>query len=164
MRVSFLRFFLVGLIDLILYMLSIYSVIYFFYTTISSLKKGSIIINRAEESARLIKIFLFLFPQINIYNTSNLLIFAYDYRSFKYKYLIEEKLKGITYLECTIFFITEIIFYSLTALFIQSYKNSGLSFCQFLKSFFTKVSRNIDLRQQPLIDGQEDQAGNELDY
>ena len=120
--------------------------------------------NRAEGSARLIKIFLFLFPQINIYNTSNLLIFAYDYRSFKYKYLIEEKLKGITYLECTIFFITEIIFYSLTALFIQSYKNSGLSFCQFLKSFFTKVSRNIDLRQQPLIDGQEDQAGNELDY
>ena len=161
-------------------MLSIYSVIYFFYTTISSLKKGSIIIkiynfvstilgfvislpfNRAEESAKLIKIFLFLFPQINIYNTSNLLIFAYDYRSFKYKYLIEEKLKGITYLECTIFFIAEIIFYSLTALFIQSYKNSGLSFCQYLKSFFTKVSRNIDLRQQPLIDDQEDQPENEL--
>ena len=112
----------------------------------------------------MINIILFLFPQINIYNTSNLFILVNEGgSSFKYRYLIEKKLKGITYLECTIFFIAEIIFYLLTALFIQSYKNSGLSFCQYLKSFFTKVSRDIDLRHQPLIDGQ-DEPENELNY
>ena len=175
---SFLDFFFIGLIDLILYMFSIYSVIYFFYTTISSLKKGSIIIkifnfvstvagcalsipNKYDDN-RILKILFFLIPQINIYNGANLLILAWD--KGRYYDLYEEELKGITYLESILFFIAEIIFYSCLALFVQSYKKSGLNFCLYLKSFFTNVSRNIDIMQQPLINGQDYEGSNILNY
>jgi len=175
---AFMHFFLFGLIDIILYAFSLYSVMYFFYTTISSLKKGSIIIKLYnfvsflvgcalsitinEQHNRTLKIILFLFPHINIYNTANLLLLAWE--DCSYLSLMNLKLKGITYFECTIFFIAEIIFYFSLALFIQSYKKSGLNFCQYLKSFFTKVSRDINLIQQPLINGQEYEGSNILKY
>ena len=176
--ISFLDFFFIGLIDLILYMFSIYSVIYFFYITISSLKKGSIIIKIfnfvssaagyglsitiGTNSNRMLKLLLFLIPQINIYNGANLLILAWD--NGKYSELFTEQLKGITYIESVLFFIAEIIFYSCLALFIQSYKKSGLNFCLYLKSFFTYVSRNVDIIQQPLINGQDYEGSNILNY
>ena len=175
---SFLDLFFIGLIDLILYMFSIYSVIYFFYTTISSLKKGSIIIKLfnfvstvagcglsityKNNPNRILKIILFLIPQINIYNGANLLILAWEDGS--YSEIIDTELKGITYFESIIFFIVEIIFYSCLALFIQSYKKSGLNFCLYLKSFFTHVSRNVDIIQQPLIHGQDYEGSNILNY
>ena len=132
-------------------MFSIYSVIYFFYTTISSLKKDSIIIKlfnfvstitglalsleleRIENSNRLLKIILFLIPEINIYNAANLTIIVWD--EYKYSDIFSREIKGITYFESVIFFIVEIIFYSTLLSFIQSYKNSGLTFCQYLSSF-----------------------------
>ena len=132
-------------------MFSIYSVIYFFYTTISSLKKDSIIIKlfnfvstitglalsleleRIENSNRLLKIILFLIPEINIYNAANLTIIVWD--EYKYSDIFSREIKGITYFESVIFFIVEIIFYSALLSFIQSYKNSGLTFCQYLSSF-----------------------------
>jgi len=175
---SFLNFFLIGLIDLILYMFSIYSVIYFFYTTISSLKKGSIIIKLynfvssavgcalsisfKNNPNRMLKLILFLIPQINIYNGANLLMLAWDGGS--YSEVFHTELKGITFFESVLFFIAEIIFYSSIALFVQSYKKSGLNFCLYLKSCFTQVSRNIDVIQQPLINGQDNEVSNILKY
>ena len=75
--------------------------------------------------------------------------------------LIIKELKGITYLECIIFFIVEIIFYSTLSLFIQCYKNSGLTFCKYLGSLCHKVSR-INYIHQPLI--QEYEQSNILNY
>ena len=54
-------------------------------------------------------------------------------------------------------YIVDILFYFLLYSFIQSYKDSGLPFCSYLKSFFTKVSRNvinINL-QQPINNAEE---------
>ena len=164
--IVFTNFFLFGLIGLILYMFSIFSVIYFLSTSISSLKKGSIIIKIYcsvssvvgcalsitinNNPSRITKILLFLFPQINIYNTTSLMFLSRG--NGNYKDMIYTQLKGITYLESTIFYVVEIIFFTLISLFIQSYKRSGLDFCLFLKSFCTKVSRKIELENQPLID------------
>ena len=155
------------LIDLILYMLSIYSVMYFFFTIISSLKKGSTIIKvfnfastllgaalSLPKTKRAVKIIFFLIPNINIYYTTGVF---YSISDSKYKHYtnLATKIKYISYLETTIFFVVELIFYNCISLFIQSYKKSGLSFCLYLKSFFCKASRNRNYLNEQLIEGNE---------
>jgi ABC-type bacteriocin/lantibiotic exporter with double-glycine peptidase domain len=50
----------------------------------------------------------------------------------------------MSYIETFIMFFVEIIFYFLLTYIIHSYKQSGLTFCLYLKSCFTHVSRNIN--------------------
>ena len=168
---------LFGFLNLVLYFSSIYSVIFFFYTTISSIKKGSIIIkifNFVSTVAGCVLSlpgsfyefkYIFVFsPFVNIYYATSPLYRFSSRRSIDLGDLVGTPVRGMRYIETVGFFIGQIIFYSLSSLFIQSYKNSGLSFCLFLKSFFCKVSRNIkNLNEQPLI-GNENENTNILNY
>ena len=163
-------------INLVLYMLSIYSVIFFFFTSISSLKKGSIIIKlfnfvstligcalSIPKTKRTIKLIFCFIPHINIYYTISVMYTISDIYNFSGNILVK-RVKEISYLESLLFFIGEIIIYSSLSLFIQSYKNSGLSFGLYLKSFCTTVSD--DERNQgnePLI-RENDEVINILNY
>jgi hypothetical protein len=47
-------------------------------------------------------------------------------------------------------YVVEIILYSLLSLFIEKYKSSGLSFFDFIKSFFVKVSREVNYKSNEI--------------
>jgi len=49
------------------------------------------------------------------------------------------------YFEAIMMYVVDIILYLGLAIFIQSYKDSGLPFCSFLKSCCTKVSRQVEI-------------------
>jgi ABC-type lipopolysaccharide export system ATPase subunit len=64
----------------------------------------------------------------------------------------------MSYIESIVMFIVDIIFYLGLSLIIQSYKDSGLTFWLYIKSFFTKVSRSDDIK---LVNQDEDKIGGE---
>ena len=149
------KYFFFYLINIILYDLSVYSVIYFFYTTISSLKSGGIIIKlyyfisiiigygiSFPRATRTTKIIFAFIPYINIFHTMNAILKIQRF-NLKWDYLILKPYK-ISYIESFLFFIVQIILYSGLALIIQSYKNSGLDFFSYLVSFFKKDSQIIN--------------------
>ena len=55
-------------------------------------------------------------------------------------------------------YLVDILLYSILSIFIQKYLNSGLSFLQFIKSFYTKVSRKIEINP---IENNEEIGNNE---
>ena len=155
------------LINLILYFISIYSVIYFFYTVIDSLKKGSIIIKLfnfvstiigvaltvpgTEKNLRLIFSFI---PHINIYYTISIMYVISDFDEFKWS-LLTMRVKHFCYWESFLFFVGQICIYNFITFFIQAYKRSGLGFFLFLKSLCCRVSRNVyNQLNQPLFIGE----------
>ena len=94
------------------------------------------------------------------FSSSKLTVLLLDLSSFKlkieslsqkFKELSWEKLwmkaNRVSYMECIILYIAEIILYSLLSIFIEKYNNSGLNFFQFIKSFFTHVSREINIKK-----------------
>ena len=87
-----------------------------------------------------ISILLNLFPNINIF--SIILGFnklqMFPHLSFD---IIRLKYNALNYLNITILNFSQIVIFSLFALFIKKYKDSGLNFIDFLKSLFTKVDR-----------------------
>ena len=163
------------LANLVLYMFDIYSVMYFLYTIIPSLKKGSIIIKifnfastllgaaaSLPETKRGIKIVFCMIPNINIYYTVSVM-----YQISKGKYLrdtnLKTKVKRLSYIETLIFFVAEFIFYNGATLIINSYKRSGLNFCLYLKSFCCKISaNNLIENRENLIE--ENEASNLSNY
>ena len=163
-------------INLVLFMLSVYSVMFFFYTTMNSLKKGSIIIKlynfistlvgiglSMPKTSRNLKLIFCLIPQINIYYTANVMYTISDTYEFSLE-LLTKQVKHICYLETFLFFVLQIVFYLSIAFFIQSYKNSGLSFCLYLKSFFSNnVSREISNEDNEALIG-DDRINNILNY
>ena len=163
-------------INLVLFMLSVYSVMFFFYTTMNSLKKGSIIIKlynfistlvgiglSMPKTSRNLKLIFCLIPQINIYYTANVMYTISDTYEFSLE-LLTKQVKHICYLETFLFFVLQIVFYLSIAFFIQSYKSSGLSFCLYLKSFFSNnVSREISNEDNEALIG-DDRINNILNY
>ena len=152
------------LICLVLYYFSIYSFIYFFYTIIDTLKKGSIVIKifnfagtiigavlTIPHIGRYFKLIFILIPHVNIYYTVSIMYYIGDKDKFDWS-ILHEKVREIRYWENIIFYVVEIIFYNVITCFVQSYKSSGLSFCLYLKSFCCHVSRNANNEiNQPLI-------------
>ena len=145
---------LCNFIMLVLYFSGVYSFMYFFYTTISTLKNGSIIIKSynfvstvigiglsMKKVKRGVKLPFAFFPNINIYYCTSVAYFIPKKRFFHY---IVRQIKNIAFIESIIFFVGEIIIINLISFIIQSYKKSGLSFCRFLISCCVKVRRNID--------------------
>ena len=167
------KYFFFYLINIILYDLSVYSVIYFFYTTISSLKSGGIIIKlyyfisiiigygiSFPRATRTTKIIFAFIPYINIFHTMNAILKIQRF-NLKWDYLILKPYK-ISYIESLLFFIVQIILYSGLALIIQSYKNSGLNFFSYLVSFFKKDSQIIN--KEISIEENENKDKNILNY
>ena len=162
-------------VNLVLFMLSVYSVMFFFYTSISSLKKGSIIIKlynfvstliglglSMPRTSRYMKLIFCLIPQINIYYTASVMYTMSDIYDFSSDIIFKE-VKNISYLESFLFFLLQIVFYGTISIFIQSYKNSGLSFCLYLKSFCSNVSREINNDDHEALIG-DDRINNILNY
>ena len=152
------------LINLVLYFTSIYSCIYFFYTIINTLKKGSIIIKifnfastiigialTVPKTGRSIKLLFSFIPNINIYYTISIMYAISDYDEFKWS-LLTWRIKHFCYWESFLIFIGQILIFSVISLFIQAFKRSGLSFLLFLKSFCCRISGNSNYElSQPLF-------------
>ena len=147
-------------LDIILFILSIYSFTYFLYICIKKSKTGSVVIKFinfstsilglgfiSETIPKSIKIISALIPQINVYHCA----FTLD-KLQVFKNLSWEKVwlrtGKISFMESIIMYLVEIIFYSLLSLIIMKFRNSGLGFCQFLLSCCKKVSRKIDLNEE----------------
>ena len=142
------------ILNIILLTLSLYSVCVLFTVCIKTTKTGataikfynfgSIFLGFAiilPKSLKATKIIFAFIPQINYFMNHWV---TYCFGNF-------EKLTGdlvilrtakMCYIETLVMYIVDIIFYLGLAIFIQSYKDSGLTFFLFIKSFFKSVSRN----------------------
>ena len=161
------------LINLVLYVLSFYSLIFFFLAIFSSPKKRALINNilnfatiifgaclSAPKTNRVLKIIFCMFPNINIYYTVGILYIISD-RRFVKRTNLKIRIKNISFIESLIFFSAQIVFYTLASIIIYFYKNSSFNFCLFLRSLCCRASRNNELNS-PLIKGNED--NNLLNY
>ena len=146
-------------IDIILYNLSQFSLLLFIVTISTNKKSGIILINllffgslvigyvlTQGSSHKIIQTLFNIFPNANIFCSIKSIIklqylgvFSWDNLRLSYN--------KISYLDTLIMFIVEIIFYSFISYFTKLYQNSGLSFLYFIKSIFTKVNREIDIKE-----------------
>ena len=160
------------LINLFLYILSVYSVIIFFLTIIPSLKKGTITINifnfitvilgaslSAPRTKRFVKLIFCMFPNINIYYTVGVMYIISDGYQQK-RTNLNTWVKYISFKESLIFFIVQIIFYNSVSIIIYLYKKLGFKFFLYLRSLCCRNSRNINIESdEHLI---EDSVNNNL--
>ena len=142
-------------LNIILFVISLYLYTYFLYTCISKSQTGSILIKLIncassilgislinENYSKIVKIFSAFIPQINIYHCINCIDQLFHFKNLSLEILCL-KADRISYIESIMMYIAEIILYSFLSLFIIKYKQSGLSFFQFLLSFFKNVSRTL---------------------
>ena len=93
-------------------------------------------------SHRFLRLFFNLFPNANIFSSIKCIIKLqilgrYSWDNIRLRY------NKICYLDTFIMFIVQIVLYLVISLFYKYYKNSGLPFFYFIKSFFIKVNREI---------------------
>ena len=142
------------IIDLILFNLAQFSLLLFIVTLSNNKKSGIILVNllcfgslvlgyvlTQGESHKFIQTLFNLFPNANTFSSikciiklQNIGIYSWDNLRLSYN--------EISYFDTLIMFIVEIIFYLFISFFAKYYQNSGLPFLDFLKSIFTKVSRD----------------------
>ena len=145
------------------FMVSSFSVIYFISNCISKIKTGSTILKlfyfgftvlglviSLGKTPKLIKIIFSFVPQINIYIGIRSIFELYDLKmNISWSSLWNGVDGQISYFQNMIMYVVEIIFYLILIIFINLYKDSGLSFILFIKSIFVKdVSRNIEILQE----------------
>ena len=149
-------FFGLFILDLILFNISQFSLIFFIVTLSTNKKSGIILVNllcfgsmilgyvlTQGGSHKVIQTIFNIFPNANIFCSIRLIIKLQ--RLGKYSWAnIRLKYNKISYLDTLIMFFIEIIFYFFISLFIRSYKKSGLPFFDFVKSIFKNVSRETD--------------------
>ena len=158
--------FLLVLISLVLLCLSIFSVCVFFNTCIKTTKTantalkffyfGSLVLGFVivrPDTQKYSKILFCLIPQINIFPAINCIYSLRIFGSLNWDKLWLPSAK-MSYFETCIMFFVDFVLYLGISIIIQSYSDSGLSFFQYLKSFFTKVNRDLG---QNLIDDNENQ-------
>ena len=151
-------------INLLLFIFSLFSYAYFLYVCISTKKNASIIIKflnftsailgapiTVPQCSKISKVISAFFPQINFYLCSNAIDKLMNFYELSWDKLWL-KANRFSFMESIIMYFVEIIFYCLLSLFIEKYKNSGLSFFLFLRSLFTKVSRNIQNNRNETIE------------
>ena len=151
-------------VTMILFTFSIFSVCIFFTTCIKTTKTGSTAIKFYNfgsiflgfvivlpKTSKFTKIVFCFIPQINFFPS---LYSIYCLNNFEKLTAARLWLKAakMSYLETCIMFITDIVFYFGLSIFIQSYRDSGLPFFQYIKSYFTKVHRDIGNLTSNLIE------------
>ena len=146
-------------INMILFLLSLYSFTYFLYICIKKSRTGSAVIKFinltssilgigfASDISKIFKIVTAFIPQINVYICANSLDKLQVFKSLSWE-KVWLRTNKMSYMEGLIMYIVEIIFYSLLSLIIMKYRNSGLGFCQFLLSCCKKVSRKINKNEE----------------
>ena len=161
------------LISIILFSFSIYSVCIFFATCIKSTKTGgtavkfynfgSILIGFViilPKTPRITKIIFCFIPQLNIFVNLYSIFCLNNFENLSWQ-RINLKASRMTFLETIIMYIAEIVFYLGLSFIIQSFRDSGLSFFQYLKSFFVKVQR--ETKKDILID-EKDKDKKEINF
>ena len=144
------------LLNLILYSLALFSMVLFCLTINKDKKYGVMIVNLLLFGSMIfgfilvmgsphiiIQILFNFFPNANIFSANKLIIKL----QFLGKYSSDNmllKYNGINFLTTIIMFVVEIIFYLFLSIFIILYKNSGLTFFNFIKSIFCKVDRKTN--------------------
>ena len=147
------------LLNLILFLISLFPYTCLLYVSISTTKTGAILIKFINFTTALIgapmtfpkcskfsKVLLSFFPQINIYLCSNSIDKLQDYKHLTWT-RIWMKANKFSYMESIIMYLVDILFYTFLTIFIIKYKNSGLTFFQYIRSYFRQVERNINAPQ-----------------
>ena len=152
------------LIIFIFFTLSIFSVCIFFATCLKSLKTGATAVKFYNfgslflgfvivlyKTSKVTKIIFCFIPQINIYISLNCIYALNHFKNLSWD-LLWLNADKMSCMENIIMYIASIIFYFGLSFIIESYKNSGLPFLLYLKSFFVKVSRTTDKNSSLLIE------------
>ena len=148
------------ILNLLLFNLGIFSLMLFFVIISKDKKTGLLLINlfgfgsmifgyvlTQGSPHKAIQIIFNFLPNPNLFCSIKLIIKM----QFLGKYSFENTLLSyneINFVETTIMFIVEIIFYIFLSIFIKAYQNSGLTFFYFVKSIFTKVNKIDDLTSE----------------
>ena len=148
--------FFLAIINMLLFSLAIFSSCVFFTTCIKTTKTGmtavkffnfgSIFLGFVivlSKTAKFTKIIFCFIPQINIYVCLATIFHLNMFNDLSWD-LIWLKYAKMSYMESIIMYMAEIIFYLGLSTFIQSYRDSGLRFIPYLKSFFVTVSREVN--------------------
>ena len=149
--------YILTIINMIFFTFSLFCACIFFTTCIKSTKTGttavkffnfgSILLGFVVVLAKTSKKTKFLFsliPQINLYLCICSIFHLENFEQMSWDKLWL-KANRISYMESILFYIFDIILYLGLSIIIQSYKDSGLEFHDYLKSFFINVSRNINI-------------------
>ena len=162
-------------LDLLLFICSLFSLTYFLYVCISTSKTAAILIKfiyftsailgwaiSFPECSKVTKVVLSFIPQINFYLCCNSIDKLQNFAQLSWDKIW---LKGnkFSFMESIIMYLVEILLYSFLSIFFQKYINSGLNFFQFIKSNFTKVSRNIEINPNEIHENIENN-GNILQF
>ena len=151
---SYIKYHYLGLIiSMILFTFNIYCVCIFFATCIKTTKTGTTAIKFYNfgsillgfvivlpKTSRVAKVIFCFIPQINFYLNLCSIFCLNNFKDITWMRLWL-KAANMSFFETIIMFIVEIIFYLGLTFIIQSFKDSGLDFISYVKSFFTKVSR-----------------------
>ena len=145
--------FLYLLLSFVLLTFSLFSVCVFFSTCIKSTKTGATAVKFFNfgsillgfvivipKTSRITKIVFGLIPQINFYSSLYNIFCLNKFKDLTFNRLLL-KASRMSYIDTTVIYVADIILYLGSAILIQSYKDSGLPFLQYLKSCFTKVKR-----------------------
>ena len=145
-----------AVLNILFFSFSIFSVCTFFTTCINTIKAGTTAVKFYNfgsvllgfvivlpKTSKITKIFFALIPQINLFLCTNCLFNLNNFEKLSWARLWLKAAK-ISYMETILIYILDILFYLGLSIFIQSYRDSGLTFYPFIKSFFVSVSREIN--------------------
>ena len=149
-------------INLVLFCLTLYSVGVLFTTCIKTTKTGATAIKFYNfgslflgfaivlpKSSKVTKIVFAFIPQINFYINYWVTYCLGNFENLSGD-LVLLKTAKMSYIESIVMFVVDIIFYIGLSVIVQSYKDSGLPFFLYVKSFFKKVSRNGDITKEEI--------------
>ena len=156
-----------NIINIIMFSLSIYCVCIFFTTCIQSTKTGTTAVKFYNfgsillgfvivlpKTSKFTKIVFSFIPQINLFSSLCTIFNLNNFENLSGQ-LLRLKAAKMSIIEVFLMYFFEIIFYLGLSIFIQSYKDSGLNFISYLKSYYTKVSRKSNVVESILIDNTE---------
>ena len=143
------------ILNIILYVLAQFPLIYLIVSICSTKKSGIILVTiigfaslvigfiiPMGKTNRALQMVFNIFPNVNEFSMLTIL-YKYEQIGIFSSDLLKLRVKRISYVDNLIMFFVEICFYSLICLFIILFQISGLPFLDFIKSLFTKVSRKI---------------------
>ena len=150
------------IINMILFTFSIFSSCVFFTTCIDSTKTGTTAVKFFNfgsillgfviilpKTTKLTKVVFGLIPQINVYSCLCAIFYLENFEKITWDNLWL-KANRVSFMESILIYILDIALYLGLSVIIQKYKDSGLEFYDFIKSFFVNVSRSTHIIEHKL--------------
>ena len=142
------------IINVVLFSICIYCVSIFFTTCIKTIKTGGTAVKfynfglllmgfiiSVPKVSKITKVIFCFIPQVNMFAAINILLNLSNFKTLTWDLMLIKSAK-ISMLEIYIMYIVQIVFYLGLSFIVQSYRDSGLPFTQYVLSFCTKVSRD----------------------